>query len=76
MVHPISTGSSTKKESEKTRRTKIKKKKMRKKNKFPARVLNPGYRIPTKRSRAIPSDPSDMAVLSYAVSQIAVLLER
>ena len=38
--------------------------------------LNPSYRTPTKRRRAIPSDHSDVAVLLYAVSQMAVRLGR
>ena len=33
------------------------------KGKSPRVGLNPSYRIPTKRRRAIPSDHSDMAVL-------------
>ena len=57
MVHPISTRGSTGKESERTKEPKNqknKKKKCRQKNN-PRMGLNPSYRIPTKRRRAIPS---------------------
>ena len=65
MVHPISTRGSTEKESERTKEAKEQKQKNRKmpEKKSPHVGLNPSYRIPTKRPRAIPSDHSDMAVL-------------
>ena len=65
MVHPISSRGFTEKESEVTKEPEEQgtNKIENAEKKSPCVGLNPSYRTPTKRRRAIPSDYSDMAVL-------------